>query len=203
VPERKIGLIRGDSIMKRTLSGLVVLAFLFAGLTLVSRAWAFGPAPEESKVMPKAVVLDKDSQSDKYGEVAFDHDTHSTKNYSADGKSKIGCVECHHTDQPASALKAPLKTSERKVTLTLESLNAADAAGVKTCRTCHLQVGDDSAEIPAVTYTGKTTPTKLTNEIAYHVNCNTCHDAALAARPELKGKVYGTNDCAKCHKPIE
>ena len=195
--------------MKISISVLVIFGFLLVGLTAVARSWRAGSAPgaaavdDGKKELPKEVVLDKDSQSDKYGEVAFNHESHSTKPYSPDGKTVIGCVECHHTDQPAAGLKAPLKTSERKVLLTLESLKAADAPGVKSCRTCHLQAGDDSATIPSVTYAGKTAPTKLTNELAYHINCNTCHDAALAARPELKGKVFGTNDCAKCHKPLE
>ena len=74
--------------------------------------------PEESKTQPKEVTLGKDSQSDKYGEVPFNHENHATKNYSVDGKSAIACTECHHTDQPASALKPPLKTSERDVVLT-------------------------------------------------------------------------------------
>lgn len=158
--------------------------------------------PKESKTLPKEVVLDKDSQSDKYGEVPFNHENHSTKNYSIDGKSPIACVECHHTDQPASALQPPLKTSERPVPLTAKLLEAADAKPVKTCRACHLQAGDDSAPIPTVTYTGKTTPTKLTNEVAYHLNCNICHDKAIAARPALKGKIAGSNDCLPCHKPV-
>jgi hypothetical protein len=110
-------------------------------------------------------------------------------------------VECHHTDQPASALQAPLKTSERPVALTAKVLEAADAKPVKGCRACHLQAGDDSAPIPTVTYAGKTAPTKLTNEVAYHTNCNICHDKVIAARPALKGKVPGSNDCLTCHKP--
>jgi len=158
--------------------------------------------PKESKTQPKEVTLSKDSQSDKYGDVPFNHENHSTKNYSIDGKSLIACVECHHTDQPAAALKAPLKTSERDVALTAKLLEAADAKAVKTCRACHLQASDDSAPMPVVTYPGKTTPTKLTNEVAYHTNCNICHDKVLAARPELKGKVAGSNDCLPCHKPV-
>jgi len=158
--------------------------------------------PKESKTQPKEVSLGKDSQSDKYGEAPFNHETHSTKNYSIDGKSIIGCVECHHTDQPASALKPPLKTSERASVLTTESLAAADAKPVKSCRVCHLQAGDDSATMPAVTYEGKTVPTKLTNEVAYHMNCNVCHDKAIAARPALKGKIPGSADCLVCHKPV-
>src|SRR5688572_3516620 len=80
--------------------------------------------PKESKVQPKEVVLGKDSQSDKYGEVPFNHETHSLKKYSPDGNSVITCVDCHHTDQPAASLKPPLKTSERDVVLTTEALQA-------------------------------------------------------------------------------
>src|SRR6186713_2642209 len=117
----------------------------------------------QSKTQPKEVVLGKDSQSDKYGEAPFNHENHATKKYSPDGQSVLACVECHHTDQPAASLKAPLKTSERDVALTAAVLAAADAKPVKSCRSCHLQAGDDSATIPSVTYAGKTTPTKLTN----------------------------------------
>jgi Zn finger protein HypA/HybF involved in hydrogenase expression len=158
--------------------------------------------PKESKIQPKEVTLGKDSQSDKYGEVAFNHENHSLKNYNIDGKAVIACVDCHHTDQPAAALKPPLKTAERDAVLTAALLQAADAKPVKSCRTCHLQAGDDSAPIPTVIYEGKTTPTKLTNEVAYHLNCNTCHDKAIAARAALKGKVPGSNDCVPCHKPV-
>ncbi len=158
--------------------------------------------PRESKVQPKEVTLGKDSQSDKYGEAPFNHENHSLKNYSIDGKAVIACVECHHTDQPAAALKGPLKTSERAEALTAKLLEAADAKPVKDCRACHLQAGDDSAAMPSVTYEGKTTATKLTNEVAYHMNCNVCHDKSIAARPALKGKVPGSNDCLNCHKPV-
>ena len=158
--------------------------------------------PKESKTQPKEIVLSKDSQSDKYGDVPFNHENHATKTYSVDGKTVLACAECHHTDQPATVLVAPLKTSERDVALTAKLLEAADAKPVKGCRACHLQAGDDSATIPVVTYTGKTTPTKLTNEVAYHTNCNICHDKAIAARPTLKGKVPGSNDCLPCHKPV-
>jgi hypothetical protein len=157
---------------------------------------------KESKTQPKETVLDKDSQSDKYGEVAFNHESHSTKNYSVDGQNVLTCVECHHTDQPAANLKAPLKTSERTVVLTAATLQAADAKPVKTCRACHLQAGDDSATLPTVQYPDKPAPTKLTNEIAYHLNCNTCHDKAIAARPAVKGKAPGSNDCYPCHKKV-
>lgn len=158
---------------------------------------------KESKTQPKEVVLAKDSQSDKWGEVAFNHENHATKNYTIDGKGVISCVECHHTDQPAAGLKPPLKTSERAAALTTASLAAADAKPVKTCRACHLQAGEEGT-IPKVVYdwdkeSGKIT--KLTNEVAYHNNCNVCHDKALAARPTLKGKIPGSTECVVCHKP--
>jgi hypothetical protein len=158
---------------------------------------------KESKVQPKEVVLGKDSQSDKYGEVPFNHETHSLKNYSIDGQSVLSCVECHHTDQPAASLKPTLKTSEREVVLTAAALEAAEAKGVKSCRGCHLQAGDDSAPMTVIQYPDKPAPTKLNNEVAYHLNCNVCHDKAIAARPALKGKIPGSNDCVPCHKPFE
>ena len=65
----------------------------------------------ESKIQPKEITLAKDSQSDKYAEVAFNHENHSLKKYSPDGQSVLSCVECHHTDQPATSLKPPLRTS--------------------------------------------------------------------------------------------
>lgn len=188
----------------RKLLTLIVLLGCIAAIVVAnnSASTAGQDIPKESKVQPKEVVLGKDSQSDKYGEAPFNHENHSTKTYSIDGKSIIACVECHHTDQPAAALKPPLKTSERTVALTTALLAAADSKPVKSCRTCHLQAGDDSAEMPAVTYEGKTAPTKLTNEVAYHMNCNVCHDKSIAARPALKGKIPGSADCLICHKPV-
>jgi len=189
--------------MRKLLFLIVVLAGLAVAVVGTSARFSVvQEIPKESKTLPKAVVLDKDSQSDKYGEVAFNHENHATKMYSIDGKSVLSCVECHHTDQPPAALKLPLKTSEREVALTAALLQAADSKPVKTCRACHLQAGDDSAPIPTVTYPDKPAPAKLTNEVAYHTNCNICHDKAIAARPALKGKVPGSNDCLPCHKPV-
>ncbi len=180
--------------MPTTMKPLLILLLACVSLGLVVQE-------KESKTQPKDVVLSKDSQSDKYGEVPFNHENHATKKYSPDGQSMLSCVECHHTDQPPANLKPPLKTSERTVVLTAESLAAADAKPVKGCRACHLQAGDDSATMPSIQYPDKPAPTKLTNEVAYHLNCNVCHDKALAARPALKGKVPGSNDCIPCHKP--
>ena len=189
--------------MKLKIVLIVMLAFI-AVIIVGSNAWlSSAQNPEmQSKTQPKDYVLAKDSQSDKYGEVAFNHENHATKNYSIDGKTVIACGECHHTDLPPADLKPPLKTSERAVALTAASLAAADAKPVKTCRVCHLQAGDDSTPIPTVTYADKPAPTKLTNEIAYHTNCNVCHDKAITARPTLKGKIPGSADCLFCHKPV-
>jgi hypothetical protein len=181
---------------------LLIVVLACVAFAIVSRTSATSQdTPKESKTQPKEVVLSKDSQSDKYGEVPFNHENHSVKMYSPDGKSVLACVECHHTDQPPAGLKPPLKTSERAVVLTAAVLQAADAKAVKNCRGCHLQAGDDSAQLPAVQYPDKPAATKLTNEIAYHINCNLCHDKAITARPALKGKVPGSNDCLPCHKP--
>src|SRR6185369_8434632 len=78
-----------------------------------------GAAPAGDKKIPAKFTLAKDSLSE-YGEAAFDHDSHAFGKYSPDGQSAMGCVECHHTDQPKSALKPPLSTSERDEVLTNE-----------------------------------------------------------------------------------
>src|SRR5204862_3792323 len=87
--------------------------------------------PKEAKEQPKKVTLDQDSLDDKWGAVAFDHETHSAKKYNPDGGSVTACSFCHHTDQPKDQLKAPLKTSERDVVLTVDVLKDAAAKPVK------------------------------------------------------------------------
>lgn len=148
------------------------------------------------KAIPKQFTLGKDSLSE-YGEVAFNHETHAFSPYSEDGKSVVGCAVCHHTDQPKSAMKSPLVTSERSVVLTFDVWKGSGQK-VQQCRACHYQEGN----IPD----GKTMPVigekEINNEQAYHMNCNTCHDAAAKLRPDLKKKpgFATTNDCTICHK---
>src|SRR5437762_12594465 len=181
----------------------ILIAILsFTAVTIVSSAalsTASQQIPKESKEQPTKVKLATDSVDDKWGEVAFDHANHTTKNYSIDGKSLINCVECHHTDQPKENLKAPLVTSERSVVLTAAVLKDAAATPVKTCRACHLQAGDDSKPLPVITKDGK--QVKMDNENAYHINCFGCHDAAIKAKPELAQKISGSDPkgCNKCH----
>lgn len=152
------------------------------------------------KTIPKTFTLAKDSLSE-YGEVAFDHDKHAFQKYSPDGTSVMACVECHHTDQPKSMLKLPDVTSERNVKLTMDEFQVTTQA-VTECRTCHFQEGNvpDGKTMPSITDGGKSKD--MTNQNAFHLNCNTCHDAAFKARPELKKKPgFATSkDCTVCHK---
>jgi len=151
--------------------------------------------------------LSTDSKKDKAKSlsVPFSHLNHSTKNYSVDGTKTIACAECHHTDQPAAeaAKHPPLKSAhpaDRTVTLTAETAKDAKTPPVETCRACHAQEGDKPkllAANPEVTYEGDTDPTVLTNEEAYHRNCNTCHDQAVEKRKIATAPT--TNECIKCH----
>lgn len=189
--------------MKRLLIGLIVvlgtISLLLLGSSVRTSASFTQQVPKEGKEQPKKVKLDTDSLDDKWGEVAFDHETHSLKSYNPDGKTVTSCVFCHHTDEPKESLKPPRVTSERNVALTADVLKDAAAAPVKACRTCHLQAGDESAKLPVVTRDGK--QMKMDNENAYHINCFECHDAAIKAKPELAQKISGSDPkgCAKCH----
>ena len=176
-----------------------------AGNTAAPAAPTSGNVPDQvlGQSIKKKFVLSKDSLSE-YGESPFNHETHALGKYSPDGNSAVGCVECHHTDQPKSALKAPLVTSERDVVLTLDTWKTSTKK-VSECRACHFQEGSvpDDKEMPKASYTegGKTTVKDLNNELAYHINCNTCHDAAFKLRPALKSKPgFATSkDCSTCH----
>lgn len=161
--------------------------------------------PDESTVQPlKPIILAKDSEA-KDGELkkeaAFDHVKHSTDpKYSVDGKTVAACVDCHHTDQPkAPAGQDYLKKFERKEILTTAELEKSKQP-VKSCRACHFQASaEPTDEYPpdSISYAkeaGKTaTKDKITNEEAYHLNCNTCHEAARKRAPK------SPQACADCH----
>ena len=161
----------------------------------------------QAQTMKDEYKLSTDSKKDKAKSLplTFSHLNHSTKNYSVDGKSVVGCVECHHTDRPAAeaATHPPLKTADpadRTTTLTAETIKDSKTPVVRGCRDCHAQEGEKPKfgdAIPEVTYEGDTDPTVLTNEEAYHRNCNTCHDAATQQR-KLTTAPTG-NECLKCH----
>jgi hypothetical protein len=161
--------------------------------------------PDESIAQPlKPIILAKDSEA-KDGELkkeaAFDHVKHSTSpNYSVDGKTVAACADCHHTDQPkAPAGQDYLKKFERKEMLTTAELEKSKQP-VKSCRACHFQASaEPTDEYPpdSISYAkeaGKTaTKDKITNEEAYHLNCNTCHEAARKRAPK------SPQACADCH----
>jgi cytochrome c553 len=193
--------------MKKSAKLVVLAMFVLIGTILVLRSVPLSTthvhaAPDNT--IPKTFTLAKDSLSE-YGEVTFNHENHASLMYSPDGKSVMGCVECHHTDQPKSALKPPLSTSERDVALTMEVFKGS-AQKVSECRACHFQDGNvpDGKTMPSATYKDgeKSTTKTLTNELAYHINCNACHDAAAKLRPELKKKPgFATSkDCNICHQ---
>jgi cytochrome c553 len=188
--------------MKRTLSCAAVA--LVAALSLVANARvssALASLVFDGKTQPKAVVLNKDPKTkDPKGRpaVPFSHENHATKPYSADMKSVMACTECHHTDQPKSALAGVLKTSERDEALTAALLEKPDTKPVKDCRSCHAQEGDKPASLPAnpeVTYPEESDPITMTSEEAYHRNCITCHEAVK----KIKADTKAPTTCAQCH----
>lgn len=190
-------------VSSNTAANTVVISNTAANTAKPSTPAPTPPAIPAGKTMRDNFTLGQDSQSE-YGAVPFNHKTHAFLNYSLDGKSVVGCVECHHSDQPKSALKLPLITSERDVTLTFDVWKTSSQK-VSECRACHFQAGGepDGKTMPTATYTerGKSVTKALDNELAYHINCNVCHDAAAKLRPELqskKGFAIGSA-CATCH----
>ena len=163
--------------------------------------------PESSATQPdKPIILAKDSTDDKRGEfkpeAAFDHTKHSTDLlHSIDGKTVTACIVCHHTAQP-SAPKGQeyLKKFDRKEILTAKQLETSKEP-VQSCRACHFQESTPAtAEYPpkSVKYPksmGKDPTATLINKEAYHINCNSCHDAANNRDPTLKAPA----DCIDCH----
>lgn len=167
--------------------------------------------PDQSTTEPtKPIILSKDSEDAKNGEMkkeaAFDHVKHSTDaSYSVDGKTVIGCADCHHTDQPkAPAGQEYLKRFERTEMLTSEQLKKSNQP-VKSCRVCHLSASQEPTDdFPpdSITYdksTGKAaTKDKIFNDEAYHLNCNICHDQALKNKTRAK-PAKAPQACADCH----
>lgn len=163
--------------------------------------------PESSTTQPdKPIILSKDSEDPKWGEhkadAPFDHTKHTTDvKHSLNGTAVTACVECHHTEQPSPpAGQEYLKRFDRKEPLTAKQLEDSKQP-VKSCRACHFQAAtEETNEFPpkGVTYPkslGRQPTGKLTNDVAYHINCNSCHDAAMKRDPSLKAP----QACADCH----
>jgi hypothetical protein len=195
--------------MKLLFVSVSLACFLCLAVGCNSRALksSAGALVADGKTPADTYKLSTDSKKDKAKSLplTFNHLNHATKNYSVDGTHPIACVECHHTEQPAAeaAKHPPLKSAypaDRTVTLTAETAKDPKTPDVQNCRACHAQEGDKPKLLdanPQVTYEGDTDATVLTNEEAYHRNCNTCHDQAAEARKGLK--IPTSQECLKCH----
>jgi hypothetical protein len=190
--------------------------FIFSAMVLCYLCLAFGynlspPRSGSASLMSQGGKLPKDeyklstdARKPKASSVPFSHVNHATKNYSIGGTTPISCVECHHTDQPASeaAKRPPLKTAyppDRTVTLTAETVRDAKTPEVMACRSCHARYGDKpqiGGEIPQITYEGESDLTVLDNEEAYHRNCARCHEVVDLFRSV---KAPRHSDCTGCH----
>ncbi|MFN0280286.1 MAG: hypothetical protein ACKVRN_17045 [Pyrinomonadaceae bacterium] len=149
------------------------------------------PTSSGEKKMRINFILDNQKEYFLYnkevgeGLVEFDHDTHSTKKYSIDGKSVIKCDACHHTNS-ATLTSAFWKDSEKQWIDSKKKDNYKKKDYIENCHECH------------------NPQSRMNNEDAYHQNCNVCHDKAFEARKELKNtnpKFGVTDDCIICHIP--
>jgi cytochrome c553 len=145
----------------------------------------------------------------KLGTVTFNHLNHSTKNYAIDSKGAMGCIECHHTAQPAAevAKHPPLKTawpSDRTTTLTADLLaTSPESAGVAVCRDCHARTGETPKLLPAIPeikFEGGTALIALNNQQAFHRNCANCHDEVVKTRTDVNPPT--AKKCTACHKKV-
>ena len=154
--------------------------------------------------LPTTLTLGAES---KLGPVNFNHAGHATGKRNIAGTGPIACVECHHTAQPAVevAKNPPLKTSwpaDRQTTLTAE-LVEKDPSGVGAiaCRNCHARAGAKPVawpEIPTMKHESSAATLTLTNQLAFHRNCASCHDEVVKHRPDAKAP--RTQQCVACHK---
>ena len=187
---------------------LIVLAGLIFSVALVAGASNTGrsDAAEDGRKPPETIVLAKES---KLGQVTFNHLKHITENRSADGKTQIACVTCHHTAQPlAEALKSPphktVFPADRTTTLTAELLEKdANAPAVNICTDCHARADTKPKlidAIPVLKREGSDEPTVMTNQQAFHLSCGGCHDAVVKARPDLTPAPPTSKKCVACHK---
>jgi nitrate reductase cytochrome c-type subunit len=178
--------------MKLLIVLITVLGFV--ALSVVGRAPVASAPFGDGKTQPKIVILSRKAAKINFT-VPFNHETHTLNNYSPD----FGCVECHHTDQPKSALRGMLKTSLREVVLTAAVLEQPDAKPVEACSSCHAREGERPTgwpEIPQITYESDVDySTILTNEEAYHRNCIACHTLVQRLKPATTAPVT----CIECH----
>ncbi|HEU4595473.1 MAG TPA: hypothetical protein VFS10_10050, partial [Pyrinomonadaceae bacterium] len=113
-----------------SVTALCYLCFTFGSDAPALPSGSASLTPQGAKQPKDEYKLSTDSRNPKATSVPFSHVNHATKNYSVDGTKPIGCVECHHTDQPAAeaAKHPPLATAhpaDRTVTLTAETVKDA------------------------------------------------------------------------------
>jgi cytochrome c553 len=185
------------------------LAVIVMGLAplIVSKTAAPTPSPPPQAQAPKRPEVLTLGTDAKLGAVTFNHANHTTKNYNIAGTGPVACVECHHTAQPAAevAKMPPLKTAwpaDRATTLTAELYEKDPSSiGIIACRSCHARAGAKPTtlpEIPSIKHESSAATVTLTNQIAFHRNCASCHDEVMKQRPTAKAP--RTAQCTACHK---
>jgi cytochrome c553 len=181
-----------------SIAALLVLSAMVASSTLTSETSA-----QDGRKPQDALLLGAEA---KLGTVKFSHLDHVTKNRSIEG-SKIACIECHHTAQPAAdaAKHPPLKTvwpADRTTTLTAELFEKDPAAPVVNgCRDCHARAETKPKllpEIPQIKLEVGTELVTLNNQQAFHRNCAGCHDEVVKTSKELNPPT--SKKCMACHK---
>ena len=186
--------------MKRVLLFVAIVVCLAP--LIVSKTHS--PPQAQTPKRPDVLTLSTDA---KLGPVNFSHANHTTKSYNIAGTGPVTCVECHHTAQPAAeaAKTPPLKTAwpaDRTTTLTADLYEKDPSSiGIIACRSCHARAGTKPttlAEIPSIKHESSAATVTLTNQIAFHRNCASCHDEVVKQRPTAKAP--RTAQCTACHK---
>jgi cytochrome c553 len=178
--------------------------FVFSAL-LLSSTFSTGTSAQNGRPLPEVRVLGAEA---KLGVVKFSHLDHVAKNRSIEG-SKIACIECHHTAQPASeaAKHPPLKTAwpaDRTTTLTADLWEKDPTAPeVNVCRDCHARAETKPKllpELPQIKLEVGTELVTLTNQQAFHRNCAGCHDEIMKTSKDLNPPT--SKKCTVCHKRV-
>lgn len=180
----------------------IVLLLVLSAL-LVSSLFTYETSAQDGRKPQDVVVLGVEA---KLGVVKFSHLDHITKNRSIEG-SRIACIECHHTAQPAAdaAKHPPLKTAwplDRTTILTADLFEKDPAAPeVNGCRDCHARADTKPKllpEIPQIKLEVGTELVTLNNQQAFHRNCAGCHDEVVKTSKDLNPPT--SKKCTACHK---
>lgn len=185
--------------------GIITLIAIFCSLGLTTKSYfQTSPSPnEKGRVSPDVIIL---AENSKLGKVTFNHGNHRTKNFNTDGTGPLKCIVCHHVEQPLSeALKVPphktVYPADRTATLTETSLKDPKTPSVTSCGSCHIPKDAKPTiltEIPQIKSESSTDPIILTNQIAFHRRCTSCHAEVVKARPTVQAPT--AMKCVACHK---